>query len=26
MSILFGLYQPDEGCIKINGEIAEIRS
>lgn len=24
MSILFGLYQPDEGCIKINGEIAEI--
>lgn len=24
MSILFGLYQPEEGCIKINGEIAEI--
>ena len=26
MSILFGLYQPDEGQIKINGEPVEIMS
>lgn len=25
MSILFGLYQPDEGCIKINGNPVEIK-
>ena len=26
MSILFGLYQPEEGCIKKNGEVVEIRN
>ena len=26
MSILFGLYQPDEGQIKINGEVKEIKN
>ena len=26
MSVLFGLYQPEEGCIKKNGEVVEIRN
>ena len=26
MSILFGFYQPDEGIIKINGEVVDIKN
>lgn len=26
MSVLFGLYQPDEGCIKKNGEVVKINN
>ena len=26
MSVLFGLYQPDQGCIKKNGQVVEIKN
>ena len=26
MSVLFGMYQPEKGCIKMNGEIVSINN
>ena len=26
MSVLFGLYQPEQGCIKKNGQVVEIKN